>query len=189
MKTKITEGLTMIMKKKELERQQGRTKEVANNDEIAMMEKARKENEGDVMGLGNIFIVNHWFIYVIGVLHLAGKRCAPLMLRLAGHSIGTFGKCTKTGGPFETIIFEASKNIVSERNLNFEQVESCLSRVEQSPVDSMENALCPSLKALIADKLLSHSDDDVKVTVASCISEITRITAPEAPYDDAQIYE
>ncbi|KAL3023786.1 hypothetical protein AAZX31_04G085100 [Glycine max] len=26
----------------------------------------------------------------------------------------------------------------------------------------MENALCPSLKALIADKLLSHSDDDVK---------------------------
>lgn len=58
MKTKITEGLTMIMKKKELERQQGRTKEVANNDEIAMMEKARKENEGDVMGLGNIFIVS-----------------------------------------------------------------------------------------------------------------------------------
>ncbi|KAH1124425.1 hypothetical protein GYH30_014244 [Glycine max] len=68
-----------------------------------------------------------------------------------------------------------------------DQVECCLSRVEQSPIDSMQNALSPSLKALIADKLLSHSDDDVKVAVASCISEITRITAPEAPYDDAQM--
>ncbi|KHN29622.1 uncharacterized protein LOC114408912 isoform X1 [Glycine soja] len=70
-----------------------------------------------------------------------------------------------------------------------DQVESCLSRVEQSPIDSMQNALSPSLKALIADKLLRHSDDDVKVAVASCISEITRITAPEAPYDDDQMKE
>ncbi|KAG5018575.1 hypothetical protein AAZX31_06G059600 [Glycine max] len=70
-----------------------------------------------------------------------------------------------------------------------EQVESCLSRVEQSPTDSMQNALSPSLKALIADKLLRHSDDDVKIAVASCISEITRITAPEAPYDDDQMKE
>ena len=68
-----------------------------------------------------------------------------------------------------------------------QQVESCLSRVEQSPNDSMRNALSPSLKALITDKLLRHSDDDVKIAVASCVSEITRITAPEAPYDDDQM--
>ncbi|KAH1124430.1 hypothetical protein GYH30_014245 [Glycine max] len=68
-----------------------------------------------------------------------------------------------------------------------DQVESCLSRVEQSPNDSMQNALSPSLKALITDKLLRHSDDDVKIAVASCVSEITRITAPEAPYDDDQM--
>ncbi|KAK7352647.1 hypothetical protein VNO80_18071 [Phaseolus coccineus] len=68
-------------------------------------------------------------------------------------------------------------------------VESFLSRVEQSPSNSMQIALSPSLKALIADKLLRHSDDDVKVAVASCISEITRITAPEAPYDDDQMKE
>ncbi|KAL2637410.1 hypothetical protein AAZX31_06G059500 [Glycine max] len=68
-----------------------------------------------------------------------------------------------------------------------DQVESCLSRVEQSPNDSMRNALSPSLKALITDKLLRHSDDDVKIAVASCVSEITRITAPEAPYDDDQM--
>lgn len=43
------------------------------------------------------------------------------------------------------------------------------------------------MKALIADELLRHSDMDVKVAVASCISEITRITAPDAPYDDEQM--
>ncbi|XP_027903967.1 uncharacterized protein LOC114163817 [Vigna unguiculata] len=68
-----------------------------------------------------------------------------------------------------------------------DQVESLLLRVGQAPSSSMENALSPSLKALIANKLLQHSDDNVKVAVGSCISEITRITAPEAPYDDDQM--
>lgn len=49
----------------------------------------------------------------------------------------------------------------------------------------MLNALGPSMKALVAKELLGHSDTDVKVAVASCVSEITRITAPEAPYTDA----
>ncbi|KAE8731669.1 hypothetical protein F3Y22_tig00002793pilonHSYRG00254 [Hibiscus syriacus] len=70
-----------------------------------------------------------------------------------------------------------------------DQVESCLSRVEQSPSQSMQNALSPSLKALIAEHLFRHPDDDVKVAVAACISEITRITAPDAPYDDDQMRE
>ncbi|XP_047157667.1 sister chromatid cohesion protein PDS5 homolog C-like isoform X1 [Vigna umbellata] len=70
-----------------------------------------------------------------------------------------------------------------------EQVESCLSRVEQSPTVSMQNALSPSLKAMVGDQLLRHSDNDVKVSVASCISEITRISAPDAPYDDDQMKE
>ncbi|WCJ30381.1 hypothetical protein M5689_011945 [Euphorbia peplus] len=64
------------------------------------------------------------------------------------------------------------------------QIESCLSKVEQSPTKSMQNALAPSLKALVADLLFKHSDVDVQAAVASCISEITRITAPDAPYDD-----
>jgi hypothetical protein len=36
----------------------------------------------------------------------------------------------------------------------------------------MENALSPSLKALFADKLIKHSDVDVKVALASCFNEI-----------------
>ncbi|CAK8569959.1 unnamed protein product [Lathyrus sativus] len=69
------------------------------------------------------------------------------------------------------------------------QIEKCLSKVEQSPSESMHNALSPALKALIADDLIKHSDDDVKVALASCFSEITRITAPDAPYDDDQMKE
>ncbi|XP_055832833.1 sister chromatid cohesion protein PDS5 homolog C-like isoform X1 [Solanum dulcamara] len=65
-----------------------------------------------------------------------------------------------------------------------DQVESSLSKVEQSPAKSMHDALSPLMKSLVANDLLMHSDVDVKVAVASCISEITRITAPDAPYDD-----
>nr|XP_009401066.1 PREDICTED: probable replication factor C subunit 1 [Musa acuminata subsp. malaccensis]XP_009401067.1 PREDICTED: probable replication factor C subunit 1 [Musa acuminata subsp. malaccensis] len=65
-----------------------------------------------------------------------------------------------------------------------DQTESLLSRVDQSPTQSMSNALRPSMKALVVKELLGHSDIDVKVAVASCVSEITRITAPEAPYED-----
>ncbi|XP_052191636.1 sister chromatid cohesion protein PDS5 homolog C isoform X2 [Diospyros lotus] len=65
-----------------------------------------------------------------------------------------------------------------------DQVEDILSRVDQSPSKAMQTALSPSLKALVADDLLRHPDIDVKVAVATCISEITRITAPDAPYDD-----
>jgi uncharacterized Fe-S cluster-containing radical SAM superfamily protein len=51
----------------------------------------------------------------------------------------------------------------------------------------MQNALSPSVKALVDDKLIKHSNVDVKVALASCLSEITRITAPNAPYDDRQM--
>ncbi|GAB2215530.1 hypothetical protein Drorol1_Dr00019917 [Drosera rotundifolia] len=68
-----------------------------------------------------------------------------------------------------------------------DSIEARLSRVEQSPPESLQNALAPLMKALVADVLLRHVDEDVKVAVAACISEITRITAPEAPYDDERM--
>ncbi|KAM0070122.1 putative sister chromatid cohesion protein Pds5 [Helianthus debilis subsp. tardiflorus] len=68
-----------------------------------------------------------------------------------------------------------------------DKVEKLLSKVDQSPKRPMIDALKPSMRALIKDGLSKHSDVDVKVAVASCISEITRITAPDAPYDDNQM--
>ncbi|RVX14789.1 ER membrane protein complex subunit 8/9-like [Vitis vinifera] len=70
-----------------------------------------------------------------------------------------------------------------------DQVENRLLKVEQLPSMSMQNALSALLKAMVTDQLLRHSDVDVKVVVAACISEITRTTAPDAPYDDDQMKE
>ncbi|XP_020220399.1 sister chromatid cohesion protein PDS5 homolog A isoform X1 [Cajanus cajan] len=38
--------------------------------------------------------------------------------------------------------------------------------------------------AIVKPELLKHQDSDVKLLVATCVCEITRITAPEAPYSD-----
>ncbi|KAK9134860.1 hypothetical protein Syun_014190 [Stephania yunnanensis] len=65
--------------------------------------------------------------------------------------------------------------------------ESCLTKVEQSPFESMRNAMEPSLKALASENIREHSDVDVKVAAASCVCEITRITAPDAPFEDEQM--
>ncbi|KAG5563054.1 hypothetical protein RHGRI_005711 [Rhododendron griersonianum] len=100
--------------------------------------------------------------------------------------------CTDTG-ELEKQLEEAGNKLlqlppsVDEILSLLDQVENYLSRVEQSPSKSMQTALSPSRKALVADELLRHQDADVKVAVASCISEITRITAPDAPYDDDQM--
>ncbi|XP_031120335.1 uncharacterized protein LOC116023466 isoform X2 [Ipomoea triloba] len=70
-----------------------------------------------------------------------------------------------------------------------EQVESFLLKVKQAPAKSMRDALSPLMKALIVDKFMRHPDTDVKVAVAFCLSEITRISAPDAPYDDEKMKE
>ncbi|KAL5225230.1 hypothetical protein ABZP36_011869 [Zizania latifolia] len=60
----------------------------------------------------------------------------------------------------------------------------CLHGVEQSPESSVMETIQPCLKAVARDEFLKHHDEDVKVLLATCFCEITRITAPEAPYDD-----
>lgn len=105
------------------------------------------------------------------------------------------GTMASTDGELEKQLMEAGNKLlvppasVDELLPLLDQVENCLLKVEQSPSMSMQNALSASLKALVTDQLLRHSDIDVKVAVAACISEITRITAPDAPYDDDQMKE
>ncbi|KAG0464367.1 hypothetical protein HPP92_020436 [Vanilla planifolia] len=65
-----------------------------------------------------------------------------------------------------------------------DQTEVYLSRVEQSPSASMSDVLHPLMSLLVAKELLKHPEADVKVSVTACINEITRITAPDAPYND-----
>jgi len=56
--------------------------------------------------------------------------------------------------------------------------------MDQSPSMSILESMQPFLKAIVKPELLKHQDKDVKLLVASCLCEITRITAPEAPYSD-----
>lgn len=65
-----------------------------------------------------------------------------------------------------------------------DKTEQLLTFVGQAPSISMQGALVPSMGALISNELLKHSDVDVKVSVASCLCEVARITAPEPPYKD-----
>lgn len=65
-----------------------------------------------------------------------------------------------------------------------DKIEQLLTFVGQAPSLPMQGALVPSMGALIADQLLKHSDVDVRVSVASCLCEVARITAPESPYKD-----
>ncbi|KAG2659747.1 hypothetical protein PVAP13_1KG380000 [Panicum virgatum] len=68
------------------------------------------------------------------------------------------------------------------------EVEDCLLKVEQSPPESTSNAIRPATEALVRKELMGHTDPNVRLAVASCISEITRITAPDAPYDDDDVF-
>ena len=68
-----------------------------------------------------------------------------------------------------------------------DKVKNLLANVDQAPSKSMQDALLPSMKALVTIELLRHAEIDVKVLVASCITEITRIIAPDTPYDDEQM--
>ncbi|KAK3021812.1 hypothetical protein RJ639_047167 [Escallonia herrerae] len=70
-----------------------------------------------------------------------------------------------------------------------DKLEDLLSKVEQAPSRSMQDALQAATEALIAIELLRHSDMDVKVSVVSCITELTRISAPDPPYSDEQMKE
>lgn len=56
--------------------------------------------------------------------------------------------------------------------------------VGQAPSIIMQGAIVPSMGALIANGLMKHSEVAVRVSVASCLCEVARITAPEPPYKD-----
>ncbi|KAI6672045.1 hypothetical protein NL676_006930 [Syzygium grande] len=62
-----------------------------------------------------------------------------------------------------------------------------LANMEQRPSDPLQDSLLPVMKALIADSLLKHSVEGVRVSVAYCHSEILRISAPQEPFNDDQM--
>ncbi|XP_027771451.1 sister chromatid cohesion protein pds5-like [Solanum pennellii] len=68
-----------------------------------------------------------------------------------------------------------------------DNLEHLLSMVKQVPPASVRDAIQPAMEALVTDGVLRHPDIDVKVSVASSMSEIIRITAPDQPYNDIRL--
>ncbi|KAK3010031.1 hypothetical protein RJ639_010994, partial [Escallonia herrerae] len=64
------------------------------------------------------------------------------------------------------------------------QAATSLSELDQTPQKSVLESMQPFLNAIVKPELLKHQDREVKLLVATCICEITRVTAPEAPYSD-----
>ncbi|PWA84097.1 Agenet-like domain-containing protein [Artemisia annua] len=64
------------------------------------------------------------------------------------------------------------------------QAARTLTKMEQSPPKAVLDTMQTLLNAIVKPELLKHQDEEAKLLVATCICEITRITAPEAPYDD-----
>nr|GEU32782.1 sister chromatid cohesion protein PDS5 homolog B-like isoform X1 [Tanacetum cinerariifolium] len=65
-----------------------------------------------------------------------------------------------------------------------QQAAASLSELEQSPSKALLESIQPFIYAIVKPELLKHNDKEVKLLVATCTCEITRVTAPEAPYDD-----
>ncbi|XP_010497534.1 PREDICTED: uncharacterized protein LOC104774769 [Camelina sativa] len=90
-------------------------------------------------------------------------------------------------------LLEAADNLVKPHSSTdatlrlLDNVESLLATVEQDVTESLLNDLKPSMAALVSADLLRNPDSDVRVSVVSCLTEIMRITAPDAPYDDDQM--
>ncbi|PWA94382.1 phospholipase-like protein [Artemisia annua] len=67
--------------------------------------------------------------------------------------------------------------------------EQNLSSVPQSPSKSLTTPLNQIINALSAKELVRHPDMNVNISVACCICEILRITAPNDPSNNGQIKE
>uniref|UniRef100_A0A0D9W3H3 Tudor domain-containing protein n=1 Tax=Leersia perrieri TaxID=77586 RepID=A0A0D9W3H3_9ORYZ len=65
-----------------------------------------------------------------------------------------------------------------------QEAAALLYRVNQYQSDSMHSALIPVMKVLIKKELLDHTNSGMKLAVASCLTALIRIRAPEGPYDD-----
>ncbi|GLJ15303.1 hypothetical protein SUGI_0250920 [Cryptomeria japonica] len=81
---------------------------------------------------------------------------------------------------------ELSEHFQSKNEVlnTLKRVEECLILVEQSPHDLIQLAMSPVEITLKQHRWLRHPDDEIRLVVASCFSEIMRIITPLVPYED-----
>ncbi|KAD4982238.1 hypothetical protein E3N88_18909 [Mikania micrantha] len=69
------------------------------------------------------------------------------------------------------------------------EAATSLSEIDQSPSKALLESMQTLMDVIVKPEYLKHQDEQVKLLVAACTCEITRITAPEAPYDDDVLKE
>ncbi|CAH8390645.1 unnamed protein product, partial [Eruca vesicaria subsp. sativa] len=87
----------------------------------------------------------------------------------------------------KALLYPSPPSSVDNLLLLLDKLFICLLEVEQSPPSSIQNALSPLKKSLVDERLFKHWNVHVRVSVVSCITEVTRINAPFAPYVDDQM--
>ncbi|XP_012852705.1 PREDICTED: uncharacterized protein LOC105972312 isoform X2 [Erythranthe guttata] len=80
-----------------------------------------------------------------------------------------------------------SSSSIDELIAHLVRVERVLTRVWQEPPTFITNALLPAKTALVKDELVNHPHENIQFIVASCLNQVTRITAPVQPYPDNQM--
>ncbi|GLJ29911.1 hypothetical protein SUGI_0591330 [Cryptomeria japonica] len=65
-----------------------------------------------------------------------------------------------------------------------EEAESCLCRVSESPLQTRATTMSPLVHSLVKLELTRHQDEELRLAVVTCISEIMRTIAPKVPYND-----
>ena len=67
---------------------------------------------------------------------------------------------------------------------NLEELDTFLSKVGQPEWKKLSWALKQSMLALIQPKLWEHPDEEVKLTISSCLSRVVALTSPLLPYNN-----
>ena len=91
---------------------------------------------------------------------------------------------------FERRLFAAGQKLANPpRSIHgmlraLEKVEAYLSMVNQSPSESILNAMRPSKDALVTPELMRNRHEEVKLQVLNCLNKILKIMAPNKPFHD-----
>ncbi|KAL6010731.1 hypothetical protein ACLOJK_001172 [Asimina triloba] len=113
----------------------------------------------------------------IGFLGVAGEKYRGFQINFSIRKIVRRGKTKSLG---EEMKFYPKK--VRNEIVNLEQAAGALSELSQSR--SLKQIIKPLNESLLGQKLLQHKDNDVRLLVAVCFSEIIRVLAPDPPYGD-----
>ncbi|KAH9619534.1 hypothetical protein KSS87_018648 [Heliosperma pusillum] len=70
-----------------------------------------------------------------------------------------------------------------------DDLELVFSKMKQAPRPTLREAVLIPTRVLMEEDLFKHSDTDVRITVASCLNEVTRVCAPTPPFEDSKMRE